>query len=177
MKSLRKNKYADTLVASSHTRKPVNQPHLLCFLREILFWSEATVKEAQKRLEWNERLIKRRADKLTTRVERAGLTANVLGMAPEVKKESSSDGVRRLPVKENLHHIPMLVPAFPFPKSKHHCLLVNEELRTRHQSVWDFTNKIKGKSYDEDDDVTMEIYIIITLDSCSLLEIAASLIA
>ena len=44
-----------------------------------------------------------------------------------------------------------------FPKSEHHCLLVNEELRTRHQSVWDFTNKIKGKSYDDEDDATMEI--------------------
>ena len=121
IKSLRKNKYADTLVASSYTRKPVNQPHLLYFLREILFLSEATVKEVEKRLEWNERLIKRRADKLMTQVERAGLTANVLGMVPEVKRESTSDGVRRLPVKENLHYIPMPVPTFPFPKTKYHC--------------------------------------------------------
>tara|TARA_A100001035_G_scaffold198417_1_gene159105 strand:- start:296 stop:487 length:192 start_codon:yes stop_codon:yes gene_type:complete len=50
-----------------------------------------------------------------------------------------------------------MAPAFPFPKSEHHCLLVNEELRMRHQSVWDFTNKIKGKSYDDEDDATMEI--------------------
>ena len=79
-------------------------------------------------------------DRLMTQVERAGLAANALGMVPEVKKESSSDGVRRLLVKENLHHIPMPVPSSPFPKTKHRCLLVNEELKTRHQSVWDFTN-------------------------------------
>ena len=115
------------------------------------------MKEVEKRLEWNKRLVERRADKLMTQVERAGLTANTLGMVPEVKKESSSDGVRRLPVKENLHHIPMPVPASPFPKTKHHCLLVNEELKTLHQSVWDFTSKIKGKSCDDDDDMTMEI--------------------
>ena len=79
-------------------------------------------------------------------------------MAPEVKKESSSDGVRRLPVKENLHHVPMPVPPFPFPKTKHRRLLVNEELKTLRQSVWDFTSKIKGKSCDDDDDdTTMEI--------------------
>ena len=79
------------------------------------------MKEVERRLEWNERLIKRRADKLMTQVERAGLTANVLGMVPEVKRESTSDGVRRLPVKENLHYIPMPVPTFPFPKTKYHC--------------------------------------------------------
>ena len=82
------------------------------------------MKEVEKRLEWNKRLIERRADKLMTQVERAGLTANALGMAPEVKKESSIDGVRRLPGKENLHHIPMPVPAFPFPKIKHHLLFL-----------------------------------------------------
>ena len=114
------------------------------------------MKEVEKRLEWNKRLIERRADKLMTQVERAGLTANALGMAPEVKKESSSDGVRRLPVKENLHHVPMPVPPFPFPKANHHCLLVNEELMKLHQSVWDYTSKIKEKSCDDDDDMTME---------------------
>ena len=50
------------------------------------------MKEVQKRLEWNKRLIEKRADKLMTQVERAGLAANALGMVPEVKKESSSDG-------------------------------------------------------------------------------------
>lgn len=160
IKSLRRNKYADTLVASSYVRKPVNEPHLMHFLREILFWSETTVKEVQKRLEWNKRLIEKRADKLMTQVEGAGLIANALGMVPEVKRESSSDGVRRLPAKENLHHVPMPVPPFPFPKANHHCLLVNEELMKLHQSVWDYTSKIKEKSCDDDDDdVTMEIEI------------------
>lgn len=156
IKSLRKNKYADALAASSHTRKPINQPHVLHFLREVLSWSEATVKEVERRVEHNKSLVERRAKSLTTQVERAGPTAEVLGMAPEVKKESSSDGVLRLPMKENLERMPMPVPAFPFPKAERHCLLVSEELKQRHQSVWDYTNQAVRMRSSEDDEMEIE---------------------
>ena len=52
--------------------------------------------------------------------------------------------------------MPMPVPAFPFPKSEHHCLLVDEDVKRLHQSVWDYASEARMK-YKYKCDEQMEI--------------------